>query len=58
MFGENNEVKNRMLDLELKMETTQRELSELKSLVLELSIMVNKMQTQLNILLDKQPKGL
>lgn len=58
MFGENNEVKNRMLDLELKMETSQRELSELKSLVLELSIMVNKMQTQLNILLDKQPKGL
>ena len=58
MFKDNNEVKNRLLDLELKIEVQQRELSELKSMLLELSLMVNKMQTQLNILLDKQPKGL
>jgi uncharacterized coiled-coil protein SlyX len=58
MFGDNNEVKNRILDLELKIESQERELSELKSMLLELSLMVNKMQTQLNILLDKQPKGL
>ena len=58
MFKDNNEVKNRLLDLELKIEVQERELSELKSMLLELSLMVNKMQTQLNILLDKQPKGL
>ena len=54
----NTEVKNKLLDLELKIESQDRELSELKSMLLELSLMVNKMQTQLNILLDKQPKGL
>ena len=58
MFGDNSEVKNRILDLELKMETTQRELSELKTMLLELSLMIHNMQTQMNNLLDKQQKGL
>ena len=58
MFKDNNEVKNRLLDLELKIEVQQRELSELKSMLLELSLMIHNMQTQINNLLDKQPKGL
>ena len=58
MFNDNNEVKNRLLDLELKMEHQQRELSELKTMLLELSLMIHNMQTQLNNLMDKQVKGL
>lgn len=58
MFKENNEVKNRLLDLELKIEVQERELSELKSMMLELSLMIHNMQTQMNNLLDKQQKGL
>lgn len=58
MFGDNNKVKNRLLDLELKIEVQERELSELKSILLELSLMIHNMQTQINNLLDKQPKGL
>lgn len=58
MFKDNNEVKNRLLDLELKMESQERELSELKTIMLNLSVMINNMQTQLNNLLDKQPKSL
>jgi uncharacterized coiled-coil protein SlyX len=51
-------VKNRLLDLELKIESQQRELSELKTMLLELSLMIHNMQTQMNNLLDKQQKGL
>jgi len=58
MFKDNNEVKNRLLDLELKIEVQERELSELKSMMLELSLMIHNMQTQMNNLLDKQQKGL
>jgi len=58
MFGDNNEVKNRLLDLELKIEVQERELSELKTMLLELSLMIHNMQTQMNNLLDKQQKGL
>ena len=58
MFKDNNEMKNRLLDLELKMEHQQRELSELKTMLLELSLMIHNMQTQLNNLMDKQVKGL
>lgn len=58
MFKDNNEVKNRLLDLELKMESHERELSELKTIMLNLSVMINNMQTQLNNLLDKQQKSL
>ncbi len=58
MFGDNNEMKNRILDLELKLEVQERELSELKTMMLELSLMIHNMQTQLNNILDKQPKGL
>ena len=58
MFNDNNEVKNRLLDLELKMEHQQRELSELKTMLLELSLMIHNMQTQMNNLMDKQVKGL
>jgi uncharacterized coiled-coil protein SlyX len=58
MFKDNNEVKNRLLDLELKIESQQRELSELKTMLLELSLMIHNMQTQMNNLLDKQQKGL
>lgn len=58
MFKDNNEVKNRLLDLELKIEVQERELSELKTMLLELSLMIHNMQTQMNNLLDKQQKGL
>ena len=58
MFGDNNEVKNRILDLELRVEAQGRELSELKTMLLELSLMIHNMQTQMNNLLDKQQKGL
>lgn len=58
MFKDNNEVKNRLLDLELKIEVQERELSELKSMMLELSLMIHNIQTQMNNLLDKQQKGL
>ena len=58
MFKDNNEVKNRLLDLELKIEVQEREVSELKSMMLELSLMIHNMQTQLNNLLDKQQKSL
>lgn len=59
MFKDNNEVKNRLLDLELKIEVQERELSELKTIMLELSLMIHNMQTQLNNILDKhKPKGL
>ena len=58
MFKDNNEVKNRLLDLELKIEVQERDLSELKSMMLELSLMIHNMQTQMNNLLDKQQKGL
>lgn len=58
MFKDNNEVKNRLLDLELKMEAQERELSELKTIMLNLSVMINNMQTQINNLLDKQQKSL
>ena len=54
----NTEVKNKLLDLELKVEHQQRELSELKTMLLELSLMIHNMQTQMNNLLDKQQKGL
>jgi uncharacterized coiled-coil protein SlyX len=58
MFKDNNEVKNRLLDLELKIEHQERDLSELKSLMVQLSLMVNNLQTQMNNLLDKQQKSL
>ena len=58
MFKDNNEVKNRLLDLELKIEHQERDLSELKSLMVQLSLMVNNLQTQMNNLLDKQQKNL
>jgi uncharacterized coiled-coil protein SlyX len=59
MFGDNNEMKNRILDLELKLEVQERELSELKTMMLELSLMIHNMQTQMNNLLDKhKPKSL
>jgi len=58
MFKDNNEMKNRLLDLELKMESQQRELSEMKTMMLELSLMIHNMQTQMNNLMDKQGKGL
>ena len=54
----NTEVKNKLLDLELRVEHQQRELSELKTMLLELSLMIHNMQTQMNNLLDKVPKGL
>jgi uncharacterized coiled-coil protein SlyX len=58
MFKDNNEVKKRLLDLELKIEHQQRDLSELKTLMVQLSLMVNNLQTQMNNLLDKQQKSL
>lgn len=58
MFKDNNEVKKRLLDLELKIEHQERDLSELKSLMVQLSLMVNNLQTQMNNLLDKQQKSL
>jgi len=58
MFKDNNEVKNRLLDLELKVEHQGKDLSELKTLLVQLSLMVNNLQTQMNNLLDKQQKGL
>jgi len=52
-------MKNRILDLELKLEVQERELSELKTMMLELSLMIHNMQTQMNNLLDKhKPKSL
>jgi len=58
MFKDNNEVKKRLLDLELKIEHQEKDLSELKSLMVQLSLMVNNLQTQMNNLLDKQQKNL
>jgi uncharacterized coiled-coil protein SlyX len=58
MFKDNNEVKKRLLDLELKIEHQEKDLSELKSLMVQLSLMVNNLQTQMNNLLDKQQKSL
>ena len=54
----NTEVKNHLLDLELKIEAQRKDFEEIKSIVLNLSVMVNSIQTQLNHILDKQNKGL
>ena len=54
----NTEVKNQLLDLELKIEAQRKDFEEIKSIVLNLSVMVNSIQTQLNHILDKQNKGL
>jgi uncharacterized coiled-coil protein SlyX len=58
MFKDNNEVKKRLLDLELKIEHQEKDLSELKSLMVQLSLMVNNMQTQINHLISKEQKSL
>lgn len=54
----NTEVKNQLLDLELKIEAQRKDFEEIKSIVLNLSVIVNSIQTQLNHILDKQNKGL
>lgn len=51
-------MEQRIFELELKMEHAQRDLEDLKELVLTLSHMVNDIQTQINYLIDKQPKSL
>ena len=54
----NTEVKNQLLDFELKLEAQRKDFEEIKSIVLNLSVLVNSIQTQLNHLIDKTGKGL
>ena len=58
MYSATKELTNRVSDLELKMEHVQRDMTELKSIVLELSVMIHKIQTDVNYLLNKEPRGL
>lgn len=51
-------METRLLQLELSMDAAKRDIEELKELVKTLSHMVNDIQTQVNYLIDKQPKSL
>lgn len=46
------ELENRLLQLELNCESQKRDLEELKSFVIRISVMVNDIQTQINNLID------
>ena len=54
----NTEAKNKFLDLELKLEAQRKDFEELKTIVLNLSLMINNMQTVINNIKDKQTKSL
>ena len=54
----NTEVKNKLLQFELQIEHQQRQIDELRELLLALSSQINYLQTELNYQIDKIGKGL
>ncbi len=46
------ELENRILQLELDYQSQKRDLEELKTLVIRISVMVSDIQTQINNLID------
>ena len=51
-------MEQRIFELELKMEHAQRDVEEIKDLLLTLSHMVHDMQTQINYLIDSKGKSI
>ena len=51
-------METRLLQLELNMEAAKRDIDELKQLIMDLSYMINNLQTQVNHLADLQGKTL
>lgn len=51
-------MEKKLLQLELDMDAAKRDIEELKQLILDLSYMVNQMQTQVNHLIDLKGKSL
>ena len=51
-------MEQRIFELELKMEHAQRDLEELKELLLTLSHLVHSIQTEINYLIDSKGKSL
>lgn len=51
-------METRLLQLELNMEAAKRDIEELKQLIMDLSYMLNQLQTQVNYLADLQGKRL
>jgi uncharacterized coiled-coil protein SlyX len=49
-------METRLLQLELSMDAAKRDIEELKQLLMDLSYMVNQMQTQVNYLMDGKGK--
>jgi uncharacterized coiled-coil protein SlyX len=49
-------METRLLQLELSMDAAKRDLDELKQLLMDLSYMVNQIQTQVNYLMDGKGK--
>jgi uncharacterized coiled-coil protein SlyX len=47
-------MEQRILDLELKMEHSQRDIEELKELMSTLSFLINNLQIQINDLIDSK----
>lgn len=54
----NYDCKNKILQLEITIEHQQRQLDELRNLLLALSTSLNEVQTQLNYHIDKIGKGI
>jgi len=48
----NKELDTRLLQLELDYQSQKRDLEELKTFVIRISVMVNDIQTQINNLID------
>jgi uncharacterized coiled-coil protein SlyX len=51
-------METRLLQLELSMDAAKRDIEELKQLIMDLSYMVNSMQTQVTHLIDLKGKRL
>ena len=51
-------MEKKLLQLELDMDAAKRDIEELKQLILDLSYMVNQMQTKVNYLIDLKGKSL
>lgn len=60
MFGKSKDIQNsRILDLELKVEHQQKQVDELREIILELSKQLNSLQIEINYLSNaKYGKGL
>ena len=58
LFKKSNCDKNKLLQIELSLEHQQKQIDELRELLLALSSQINSLQTELNYQIDRYGKGL